>query len=174
MSHLGHPIMLEDLGNAGDFIGGIAVVVTLLYLAYQVRQNTKSTHSASYQAIVSNMSAFSRELAFVGERSEIFRKGMMQPEELTISERTRFYLLMTSYFRSFENIHFQYQSKAIPDDVWEGWAYRIASSLKTPGCLIWWQQDQNVYSGRFRTYINEEAMHIEAKALSLTAEFVPD
>jgi hypothetical protein len=166
--------MLEDLGNIGDFIGGITVVVTLLYLAYQVRQNTKSTHSASYQAIVSTMTMFSRELAYENERSEIFRKGMMQPDELTISERTRFYLLMTSYFRNFENIHFQYSSKAIPDDVWDGWAYRIASSLKTPGCSLWWQQDQRVYSGRFRKYINEEAMHIEAKPLTLTAELTPN
>ena len=32
--------MLEDLGNIGDFLGGIGVVVTLVYLAYQIRQNT--------------------------------------------------------------------------------------------------------------------------------------
>jgi hypothetical protein len=29
--------VLEDLGNLGDFLGGIGVVVTLLYLAIQVR-----------------------------------------------------------------------------------------------------------------------------------------
>ena len=162
--------MLEDLGNIGDFLGGITVIVTLLYLAYQVRQNTKSTHSASYQAIVSNMSTFSRELAYVSERSEIFSMGMMQPEDLTLSERTRFYLLMTSYFRNFENIYFQYSSNAIPDDVWDGWAYRIASSMKTPGCLLWWQQDQRVFSSRFRKYINEEALDIEAQPVTLTAQ----
>ena len=166
--------MLEDLGNIGDFLGGITVIVTLLYLAYQVRQNTKSTHSASYQAIVSTMSTFSRELAYVEERSDIFSRGMMHPEELTISERTRFYLIMTSYFRNFENIHFQYQSKAIPDDVWEGWAYRMASSLKTPGCLLWWQRDQLVYSARFRQYINEEALHMDTGPLIFTAELTPE
>lgn len=165
--------MLEDLGNIGDFLGGITVIVTLLYLAYQVRQNTKSTHSASYQAIVSTMSTFSREVAYENERSEIFSRGMMEPEELTISERIRFSLLMTSYFRNFENIHFQYQSKAIPDDVWEGWAYRMASSLKTPGCLLWWQRDQLSYSARFRKYINEEALYIDTEPLIFTAELTP-
>lgn len=159
--------MLDDLGNIGDFIGGIAVVVTLLYLAYQVGQNTKSTHSASYQSIVSSMTTFSRELAFESERSELFRKGMLQPDELTDSERTRFYLLMTSYFRSFENIHFQYSSKAIPEDVWEGWAHRIASSLKNPGCMLWWEKDQRVYSGRFRAYINDEVMPMDVEPFSL-------
>ena len=33
---------LQDLGSIGDFIGGIAVIITLLYLANQIRQNTNS------------------------------------------------------------------------------------------------------------------------------------
>jgi len=37
--------MLEDLGNLGDFIGGIAVIATLIYPALQVRNNTRSTEA---------------------------------------------------------------------------------------------------------------------------------
>ncbi|MGR8948528.1 MAG: hypothetical protein ACU84Q_10800 [Gammaproteobacteria bacterium] len=166
--------MLEALGNIGDFIGGIAVVVTLLYLANQVRQNTKSTQSASYQAIVSSMSVFSREMAFEENRSALFVNGLLHPNELSESEQTRFALLMTSYFRSLENIHFQYQSKAIPDDVWEGWAYRIATSVQTPGCRKWWQVEQRAYSGRFRKYINEEAMFTEIDQVLLGIDVIAD
>ncbi len=32
---------LEDLGNLGEFLGAIGVIVTLVYLAVQVRQNTR-------------------------------------------------------------------------------------------------------------------------------------
>ena len=38
---------LEALGNLGDFIGGLAVIVTFLYLAAQIRQNTESVRAAS-------------------------------------------------------------------------------------------------------------------------------
>ena len=34
--------MLEALGNIGDFIGGIGVVITLAYLAVQIRHNTRA------------------------------------------------------------------------------------------------------------------------------------
>ena len=30
--------MLEDIGNLGDFVGGIAVIITLIYLATQIPQ----------------------------------------------------------------------------------------------------------------------------------------
>ena len=33
---------LESLGNVGEFLGGLAVIVTLTYLAFQVRQGTKT------------------------------------------------------------------------------------------------------------------------------------
>ena len=31
---------IQDLGAAGEFVGAIGVVITLAYLAYQIRQNT--------------------------------------------------------------------------------------------------------------------------------------
>ena len=44
---------LETLGNLGDFISGIAVLVTLIYLANQVRRNTSVLSTASREAIYS-------------------------------------------------------------------------------------------------------------------------
>ena len=40
-----HQAFAQILGNYGEFIGAIAVVVTLAYLAVQVRQNTRSMKS---------------------------------------------------------------------------------------------------------------------------------
>jgi hypothetical protein len=37
------------LGNFGEFFGAIAVVVTLVYLAGQLRQNTNALRSASHE-----------------------------------------------------------------------------------------------------------------------------
>ena len=42
----------EAFGNVGDFIGGIGVVITLAYLALQIRQNSNSVKAASAQAVL--------------------------------------------------------------------------------------------------------------------------
>lgn len=39
---------LEDLGNLKDFIGELLVAISLIYLAMQVRQNTKSLRAARH------------------------------------------------------------------------------------------------------------------------------
>ena len=46
---------LEDLGNIGEFVGAVAVVVSLLYLAVQIRQNSRLLRSAASQAAASLM-----------------------------------------------------------------------------------------------------------------------
>ncbi len=33
------------LGNYGEFVGAIAIVITLIYLSFQLRQNTRSINS---------------------------------------------------------------------------------------------------------------------------------
>ena len=63
--------MLDELGNLGDFIGGVAVLVTLVYLAIEIRQNTAQIKIGSeiaradtYARSVESFSVF-RDFLFV-------------------------------------------------------------------------------------------------------------
>ena len=40
----------EAIGAIGEFVGAVAVVVTLIYLAVQVRRGTSTTQAASIPA----------------------------------------------------------------------------------------------------------------------------
>ena len=53
---------LEALGNIGDFLGGIGVVVTLVYLAAQIRQNTAQLRSNAEGARVAALDETTRSL----------------------------------------------------------------------------------------------------------------
>jgi len=39
-------VTLESLGNLGEFVGALAVLVSLVYLAFQIRQNARTVRSA--------------------------------------------------------------------------------------------------------------------------------
>ena len=45
---------LESLGNLGEFVGAIGVVISLVYLARQMHQNTLSVRAASFNAMIQN------------------------------------------------------------------------------------------------------------------------
>lgn len=54
--------MLEALGSLGDFVGGVAIIVTLIHLAAQIRQNTTSVRAASRLEIASGWRAHHRQM----------------------------------------------------------------------------------------------------------------
>ena len=39
---------LEDLGNLGEFFAALGVLVTLVYLAIQIRQNTHAMRASTF------------------------------------------------------------------------------------------------------------------------------
>ena len=57
--------MLDTLARLGEFLGGAAVLVSLIYLAIQIRQgnrqvehNTRSLEISTYQGITSDLNEF--------------------------------------------------------------------------------------------------------------------
>ena len=148
--------MLDDLGNIGDFLGGLSVIVTLIYLAIQIRQNTKSSRGQSYQAAVSAVSDWSREVGMNAESCRVLQVGSMDLESLSDLERAQFNLLMTSVIRNFENIHYQYTNGSIDANTWSGWAKRTRSVLAPGGAQAWWRNSKSAYSPGFRRFVDEE------------------
>lgn len=53
---------LDNLAKLGEFVGGFFVILSLVYLAYQVRQNTKSLHAENYARLTADFDAFGTEL----------------------------------------------------------------------------------------------------------------
>jgi len=147
--------MIESLGNIGDFIGGFGVVVTVIYLAYQIRQNTASTRSATYQSVVADVSEWTLQLGLNPESARIYVTGIEDLDDLTSAEVAQFNFLLASVIRHFENIHYQYLSGAIDHDVWDGWSSRILGVLGKPGVKAWWDSQKAVFSNDFQAFIDE-------------------
>ena len=147
--------MLDALGNIGDFIGGFGVIVTIVYLAIQIRSNTESNRTNAYQAVVQNISSWTTTVAIDPEITRIINIGALDRSKLSLDERSHFDLLYTSLFRHYENIHFQYTSGAIGDQSWLGWESRIRGTIEPPGIAEVWQDQRLAFSPRFRKWMDE-------------------
>ena len=147
--------MLEALGAIGSFIGGIGVVVSVVYLAFQIKLNTISNRSQSYQLAISSISEWSRQVGLDKDATRIIRVGVMGLSALDENERAQFSYLLVSLLRNFENIHHQFDNGTISKETWLGWSNRIIVFLSQPGAKEWWDKSQDSYSPRFRTYVDE-------------------
>lgn len=144
---------IEALGNIGDFLGGIGVIVTLIYLAIQIRHNTIATRTDSYQAVITSASNWSREMSLNAEIADILMRGGRDYEALESLERMRYNLAISSFFRNMENLHSKYRNGAVDEDVWLGWANRTHTFVIAPGTKQWWSHNASAFSPEFQQFI---------------------
>ena len=153
--------MIEALGNIGDFVGGFGVIITIIYLAIQIRSNTESNRNNAYQGVVQNISSWTTSVAMDPEITRIINIGAEDRSRLNRDECSQFDLLYTSLFRHYENIHYQYTSRAIGDESWIGWESRIRGTIEPPGIAEVWRDQRLAFSPRFRRFLEEEQSTVE-------------
>lgn len=130
---------LSTLANLGEFIGGMFVVVSLVYLAHQVRQNTRSLQAENYARLLDRMSTLQSRLAVEPELNRLVVLGCQDVGRLTDSERIRFAWALYELFGAAEFMYHQSRTGSLPDVVWARWEASIGWWLSHPGVRAWWR-----------------------------------
>jgi hypothetical protein len=129
---------LDSLAKLSDLVGGIVLIISLIYLAYQVRQNTQSQRSENYARVLDRMSAVQSQLATDTELHHVFMVGAEDPARLTRAERLRFSWALYELFGAGEFMFHQARDNALPPAVWARWEAVISWWLSHPGMRAWW------------------------------------
>jgi hypothetical protein len=147
-------VTLQDLGSIGDFIGGIAVIITLLYLANQIRQNTNSVLGSVESEDNRGSSDFLQSLAENPGLARIWRLGHSDPAKLTADEGTQFVMLMGAAFYRLAGSFRQYKRGLLSEDSWEPYERLISRYLASPAVLEWWSRGDVPFAQSFIDYVN--------------------
>ena len=129
---------LQTLANVGEFVGGVFVVISLVYLAFQVRQNTRSLRSENYARLLDRMSTLQSRLAVDPDLNHLFIVGAEDPSRLTRAQRVRFSWALYELFGAAEFMYHQSLERTLPDIVWKRWEASMGWWLSHPGIRAWW------------------------------------
>lgn len=130
---------LQSLANLSEVIGSIVVVLSLIYLAVQVRQNTQAQRMENYSRGLDRLAAMQSMISQGSEISLLLSKGAINSSKLTSEERVRFTWALYEMFGAFEFMFQASKSHAIPEEVWTRWSAGVAYWLALPGVQTWWQ-----------------------------------
>ena len=129
---------IMELGALGEFVGAIGVILTLVYLAIQIRQNTRGIRASTVQAIQSAMNDAHSSVRNDLDSARVFRIGLAA-QDLTVDELVQFRMLMYSVFAQFESIFFQKQQGTLDQEIFERHCQAMDFYLSTPGGRAWWR-----------------------------------
>lgn len=138
---------LQALGNLGEFVGALGVVISLVYLAQQMQQNTTSVRAASFNSMVQNSISLLEHAFRDSEFAAFLHKAEADPESLTPAEKVRWDAYMTAVYRHFGNLVYQYRVGALDRQMWESYERTLEDHLRqTPSWGRWFEANKHVFS----------------------------
>jgi hypothetical protein len=137
---------LQDLGSIGEFVGALAVVVSLVYVAYQIRQhsrqleqNSRNLEATMFQASNDAVARWWALLAQDAALADLWARALMG-EKLDRTEAVRFESLLSIVFANFESVVQHSRVSAVNFDALEVSGPAIAQLLAVPHVERWWRR----------------------------------
>ena len=140
---------LEQLSYFSQTIAAVAVVVSLIYAALQVRTYAKATLDARLVAAQSDLQEFRRMIATNFDCARIYRDGLADLSKLDSADQWRFGALMQMIVTNFDYAHRF-------SDVYHGEADpAFALILRRPGFLMWWREGRSYFTSPTVALVDE-------------------
>jgi hypothetical protein len=149
-------LTLQDLGNLGEFVAAIATVLTLVYLASQIRQNTTTVRANSHHAGSTAWSELMAAMAADADVANLYFRGRFEPGSLSREESHRFDLLVDAVLAQVENFHHQYESGQLAQTNQDRFARLLDALFESPGMRAYWGRRRAYFTDEFVRYVEFE------------------
>ena len=161
---------IMELGAIGEMVGGVAVLVTLGYLAVQVRQNTASNRVLATQNLVVGHAGASLLLAENGDLAAILQTAAVDSgrEGLEPHSQLRFNVWLVGLWSHVELAYFQYSEEQLDERIWKRMEDEIETFLTLPGTMAWWTNDKTRFSPDFVELVDRKLASARPAAIRPT------
>lgn len=147
---------LEDLGNVGEFIGAVGVVISFVFLAIQIRHNTNAIRYAAEKDLAQNTADFLAPIVESAEVAQIYRVGLRDWDALDANDRMRFSMHLFLAFYFFQNLYSRYRQHQIETEYWASQREVIMWYMRQAGIQRWWHNARSRLNLSFVQFIESE------------------
>ena len=136
---------LADLASIGSFISGIAVLISFVFLAFQLRQNAHNQRATVHNERTALTQDIALGIASSRESSEVYRRGAEADATLDMADCNWYLGYALSAFWAYEEFFYQHRDGMIDEARWATNVRRLRSMVTQPGFRAAWR----VFSSRW-------------------------
>jgi hypothetical protein len=142
-------VTLTELADLGEIVGGIAVVASLVYLALQIRQNTRAVRGSTLHM---NTDLWASLFLHLSDPTvaQAYVAGMAGRPDIKPLHYTQFFLVCKAMFLALEDQLHQASQGTLDPEVYAAYERATCQQLLAfPGFRTWWQQTRSTFTPRF-------------------------
>jgi hypothetical protein len=158
----GKSISLVDLANIAQIVSGVGVVISLVYLAVQIRQNTlqmrqntKAIRAAAFQEALNLAASMNAQIVADPFIARFFLLAEGELEALDPGDRMRWEAFQINGFRAQQNAFLLFQEKIISEEQWRTLSGGLRRALSSPATQAFWRAMRHEFVASFREYVDQ-------------------
>lgn len=127
---------ITEMAEIAEVVAAVGVLVSLLYVGYEINQNTVAVRSTAYQAIHDAEDQFWADLGGDADAVVLWQKGLEEGlDALGSKSRDRFVIIARRLIYLYQNVHYQNRKGVVEKDLWQAWVASLDEFLAEPGFI---------------------------------------
>jgi hypothetical protein len=166
----------ETAGLIAEVVAAIGVVVSLWYLAIQLKQNTELARADLEVRLGVTWAELHDNMIQNPGLARAYDLAANDWNEISEEDARAYLWFAAKSFHILEGMYRQYRRGLLADEVWEPYDRFIFGALQIEAVMGWWKSDGSLTSKQFRDHVDkllEAPVETPWRQVS-TADMVPD
>lgn len=139
----------EAIAAIAELAGALAVVISLVYLASQVRSGTRTLKTTTRDSSFVSLMDFNHAVMSDPDLAYIFQVGCHDYDALEERERARLVHVFYSFFKMFEKIYLHYLDGSVDESVWVHNKPMLLAYAIQPGAKYYLSLREKIFDPRY-------------------------
>ena len=160
-------LKLDDWAHLSEIAASTVVVVSLIYVALEINQNTTELQNASHLAVNQLLAESDMAAALDEEFHHILSTAITTPSGVSEEEFSRFATFITPRIGIWEYMYLAKKDNAVGNTTWIAFSPYFRSLICTDGYRRVWRENEHVFADSFRLHLNNSVIPEECGGSSL-------
>lgn len=146
---------LEDIYYIGQTIAVVAIFGSVIFVGFQIRENSSAVRSATAQAVHDNYGAWYLALGADDAALNASINGFVDYEGLAPIDKAHFVCTYMAFLSHSQNAFHQWKEGHLSTALWKGWESLMMNLVNTPGGAAFWRERCYVFGEKFQQHVDD-------------------
>ena len=151
----GLPMNWAAVSAIGEIIGAVAVIVSLIYVGIQIKENSRAVRSAMANETTAAISSWYSAIGNCQQSTRTFYVGLTRPEELQKEDLAQFFYLGHGLLLEYQAAYYISREGTLDLALQESITKTVYGTAHLPGFRMLWRQRRDLFHPEFRKHIDE-------------------
>ena len=139
--------------NRAPLISAIAVVLSVVFLAFQIKKNTDAVKANFYDSLNKSNIEFLKQLVEHERLGKLLELGAASWNTMNVDDKRTTNILFIQLYRHWENMFYQNKMNVFEGWLWESHKNTMISYFHKQGIKEWWSFRKQSFSKEFGQFL---------------------